>query len=586
MRQSLQRVLILTFFWSLVGCQTAPVKTVPVITAPPLSSEPGEPSAESRSPDSSGRATELTKEIVFNLLAGEVAAQRGALSEAYAYQLQAARLSGDAGSAERATRLALHMGKDDLAVRAATLWVDLAPEDLTARQLIVVLMLRQNEEAPVLEHLKAIVQISENKDENGFLNAMAAINRELKRETVRELMRKLVLAFPDDPRGGYALAIAALVDKDFAAAEQAADRLVAAHPDWPKGYLVLGRVYLAQGDKAQAKTFLADAVSRFPEDPLLLSAYARLLVDAKELQPAYEQFLKLEEIEQEGSGASYWLGLIALELGRDEAAREHFMRLISLNKRADVAAYYLGRIAENSAQPKQAIEWYQRVEGGEFNDEAQVRIVRLMASEGAAGVGEALDWLQRKRIQYPDQAARFYLIEVELLRDHGTPEQVMALFDTAIGAMPGNNDLLYARGLYAATQKRVDVLERDMLQVISNDPKHADALNALGYTLADQTDRHQEALDYIQRALALKPNSAAIMDSMGWVLFRLGRYQEAIGYLRQAFEKLPDPEIAAHLGEALWVAGEQQQARKVWQGILDESPESEQVLEVMRRLKI
>jgi len=584
MWQSLQRLLILTLFWSLVGCQSSPVKTGSATTVTPPSLPIAQPPVESQSSASPARAAELTEDIVFNLLAGEVAAQRGALSEAYAYQLQAARLSGDAKSAERATRLALHMDRDDLAVSAANLWVELAPEELTARQLVVVLMLRQNEQASVLEHLKAIVQISEHKDENGFLNVMAAINRELKRDAVLALMRKLVLAFPDDPRGGYALAVAALVDKDFAIAEQEADRLVAAHPDWPKGYLVLSRVHLARGDKVQAKVLLAEAVSRFPEDPLLRSAYARLLVDAKELQPAYEQFLTLEKIEQEPGGASYWLGLIALELGKDEVARGHFLRLISLNKRAEVAAYYLGRIAENRAEPKQAIEWYQRIEGGEFNDEAQVRIVRLMASEGA--VGEALDWLQRKRIQYPDQAVRFYLIEVELLRDHGTPEQVMALFDTAIGALPGNNDLLYARGLYAATQKRVDILERDLLQVIGNDPQHADALNALGYTLADQTDRHQEALDYIQRALALKPDSAAVLDSMGWVLFRLGRHQEAIGYLRQAFNKLPDPEIAAHLGEVLWVTGDQQQARKVWQGILEESPESEHVLEVMRRLKI
>jgi tetratricopeptide (TPR) repeat protein len=199
---------------------------------------------------------------------------------------------------------------------------------------------------------------------------------------------------------------------------------------------------------------------------------------------------------------------------------------------------------------------------------------------------EAFDWLQRMRIQYPDQAARYYLIEVELLREQGTPEQVMALFDTAIGALPESNELLYARGLYAATQKRVDILERDLLRVIANDPKHADALNALGYTLADQTDRYQEALDYIQRALALKPDSAAILDSMGWVLFRLGRNQEAIGYLRQAYDRLPDAEIAAHLGEVLWVTGEQQQAREIWQGILDKTPQSEHVLEVMRRLKI
>ncbi|WP_428608448.1 tetratricopeptide repeat protein [Sedimenticola sp.] len=526
----------------------------------------------------------MTEDIIFNLLAGEVAAQRGALSEAYTHQLQVAQLAGDAKSAERATRLALHMDRDDLAVKAATLWVELAPDDLTARQLVVVLMLRHDVNASVLEHLKAIVHISEDKDENGFLNVMAAINRELKRETALDLMRKLVGAFPDDPRGGYALAIAAMVDKDYAEAEKLANTLVATHPDWPKGYLVLSRVYLAQGNKPRARALLAEAVGRFVDDPLLLSAYARILVDAKELQLAYDQFLKLEKVEKDAAAASYWLGLIALELKKDEAAKGHFMHLIELDKRTDVAAYYLGRIAESKGESKQAIRWYQRVENGEFSDEAQARIVRLMASDGE--IREALDWLQRKRIQYPDQAARFYLMEVELLREHGTPEQVMGLFDTAISAMPNNNDLLYARGLYAATQKRVDILERDLLQVIANDPKHADALNALGYTLADQTNRHQEALDYIQRALALKPDSAAILDSMGWVMFRLGRYQEAIGYLRQAFEKLPDPEIAAHLGEVLWVTGEQQQARKVWQGILDKSPQSEYVLEVMRRLKI
>ncbi|WP_260292097.1 tetratricopeptide repeat protein [Sedimenticola hydrogenitrophicus] len=526
----------------------------------------------------------MTEDIVFNLLAGEVAAQRGALDQAYAHQLQAALLSGDATAAERATRLALHMDKGELAVKAASLWVELAPADLTARQLLVVLMLRQDENAPVLDHLKTIVRISEGNDENGFLNVMAAINRELKRESAMGLMRRLVLEFPGDPRGGYALAIAALVDKDYAAAEKEADRLVAAHPDWPKGYLVLSRVYLSQDDKPKARGLLADAVRRFPADPFLLSAYARLLVDAKELQAAYEQFLRLEKIESEGGDASYWLGLIALELGEDEAARGHFLQLLDTDKQTDVAAYYLGRIAEKREQSRQAVQWYQRVDGGDYRDEAQVRSVKLMAAMGETR--EAFDWLQRMRIQYPDQAARYYLIEVELLREHGTPAQVMALFDTAIGALPESNELLYARGLYAATQNRVDILERDLLRVIANDPKHADALNALGYTLADQTDRHQEALDYIQRALALKPDSAAILDSMGWVLFRLGRNQEAIGYLRQAYDKLPDAEIAAHLGEVLWVTGEQQQAREIWQGILDKTPQSEHVLEVMRRLEI
>lgn len=584
MLQSLQRVFILTCFWSLAGCQSVAVKTEPATSVTPPAEPLAQPLADSRPARAPAGATELTEDIVFNLLAGEVASQRGALAEAYAYQLEAARLSGDAKSAERATRLALHMERDDLAIDAATLWIELAPDDLTARQLIVILLLRQDENAPVLEHLKAIVQISEKQDGNGFLNAMAAINRELERDVVMGWMRKLVQAFPNDPRGGYALAITALVDKDYDAAEQEARGLIEAHPDWPKGYLVLSRVHVARGDKQQARAILAEAVDRFAENSQLRSAYARLLVDAKEYQAAYEQFQVLDKIEQGRGDSSYWLGLIALEQGRNGVARKHFLHLMSLNRRTDLAAYYLGRIAEDADQPKQAIDWYERAEGGEFNDEAQVRVVRLMASRG--DVEEARDWLQAKRIQYPDQSVRLYLIEVSLLREHGTPEQVMALFDKAVRAVPDNNDLLYARGLYAASQNRLDILERDMLQVIGNDPENADALNALGYTLADQTGRHQEALDYIQRALALKPDSAAILDSMGWVMFRLGRLQEALDYLQRAFAKLPDPEIAAHLGEVLWVTGDHQQAQEIWQGVLKESPDSEHVLEVMRRLKI
>lgn len=526
----------------------------------------------------------LTSDIVFNLLAGEVAAQRGDLSEAYSYQYRTALLASDAKSAERATRLALHMDKPQLALKAARLWVELAPEELSARQLLVVLMLRQDQKAPVLEHLKAIVEISEGQQENGFLAVMSAINRELKAQDTLELMQQLVDEYPDNPHGRYALVVAALVEKDYPVAEREAARLVAEHPQWPNGFVLQSRVQLVQGHSDRAQEILADAIERFPEDETLITTYARMLIENKQLQEAYEQFLKLERMGKVDGDTYYWLGLLALELDHHSKAREYFLQLIELDKRTDVAAYYLGRIAEEASESRQAIEWYRKVKSGEHSDEAQVRIVRLMADAGE--IDQARDWIQRMRIQYPSRSARLYLVEVELLREHGTPEQVMALFDDALEAMPGNSELLYSRGLYAATQNRVDILEQDLLQVIANDPRHADALNALGYTLADQTDRYQEALDYIQRALKLKPDSAAILDSMGWVLYRLGRHQEAIGYLQQAYAKLPDPEIAAHLGEVLWVSGDRQQAREIWQGVLEKTPQSQHVLDAMRRLNI
>jgi tetratricopeptide (TPR) repeat protein len=584
MRQLLQRVLLFPLIWFLASCQSSVVKAPLESQDQAVTSDSSAGSSHSPAASQQAVVPELTADIIFNLLAGEVAAQRGALSEAYEYQFESALLSGDTQSAERATRLALHVEDDERALKAAQLWVTLAPEDMTARQLVVVLMLRKNQDAMVFDHLKAIVQISENNDENGFLNVMAAVNRELKRSSAVDLMRRLVAEFPGDPRGRYALAIAALVDKKYVEAEEEALGLVSEHPDWSRGYLVLSRIYIAEEKKDKAREILAEAVKKFPSDPSLVSAYARLLIEFKALSQAYEQFLILEEIEKEVGGASYWLGLIALELGKDEDARKHFLQLFSLGKRVDTAAYYLGRIEENKAQPESAIKWYQRVAGGEFSDEAEARIVRLMAVDG--DISQAQDWLQRMRIQNPADSARYYLIEAELLREHGTVEQVMALFDTALGAMPESNELLYARGLYAASQNRVDILEQDMLKVIANDPKHADALNALGYTLADQTDRHKEALEYIQQALVLKPDSAPILDSMGWVLYRMGRHEEAIKYLRQAFEKLPDDEIAAHLGEVLWVSGDRLQAEKIWQDRLEKTPDSKHILEVMRRLKI
>jgi len=526
----------------------------------------------------------LTPDIIFNLLAGEVAAQRGDMPEAYRYQYRSALLAADAKSAERATRLALHMDKPLLALKAARLWVELAPQELSARQLLVVLLLRQDQQSPVLEHLKAIVEISEAQQENGFLAAMSAINRELEAQDALALMQQLVAQYPDNPHGRYALVVTALVEKDYPVAEREAARLVSEHPQWAKGFVLQSRVQVVQGNNDRAREILAEAIARFPDDETLISTYARMLIENKQLQQAYEQFLKLERMGTVDGDTYYWLGLLALELDHQAEAREYFLQLIELDKRTDVAAYYLGRIAEEAADSRQAIAWYRKVKSGEHSDEAQLRIVRLMATEGE--INQARDWIQRMRIQYPARSARLYLVEVELLREHGTPEQVMALFDDALEAMPGNSELLYSRGLYAASQNRVDILERDLLQVIASDPAHADALNALGYTLADQTDRYQEALDYIQRALKLKPDSAAILDSMGWVLYRLGRHQEAIGYLQQAYAKLPDPEIGAHLGEVLWVTGERQQAQEIWRDVLEKTPESRHVLDVMRRLNL
>ncbi|MEJ1438893.1 MAG: tetratricopeptide repeat protein [Candidatus Sedimenticola sp. (ex Thyasira tokunagai)] len=567
-------VVVLLFFVVVVGCesmQKTPVSVTAEAEPAVMPFTPAPPPVE-----------ELTPQIVFDTLVGEVAAQRGDLVLAYHHQMEVAMAAGDAKSAERATRAALHMKKNELAEKAAVQWVRLAPNDISARQLLVMLLLQQDSEADVLEHLKAIVRIGQAKGDNGFLSATAVVSRDLGHGESIALMRRLVAEFPGDPWGRYALALTAMMHKDYDTAEIEAKGLLDQRPDWIKAYLVLSRIHVAREDKEAAKALLADAVGRFPEEPLLLAAYARILIDVKELESAHYHYRKLWEMEPDNETANYWLGVLSLEMERGEEARGYFEKLIALGKRSDVATYFLGRIEEDASQPDKAIDWYRKVHKGEFFHDAQIRIVRLLIESDR--MKEGREWLQRLRIRMPEQAVRLYLVEAEILREQNAFAEVMALYDGALEAYADNEDLLYARALFAVTQGRVDILEADLRKVIAGNPEHADALNALGYTLADKTDRYQEALALVQQALKLKPAAPSILDSMGWVQFRLGNHSRALEYLQRAFDQLPDQEIAAHLGEVLWVMGERERAKAVWRQILEKEPESHHILDAMRRL--
>jgi len=571
----------LLFVGFVAGCTTAPTKERNVEAAPaPVIPKVKVVALPFETPPPP--VDQLSPEIIFNVLSGEVALQRGQLRRAYQYQLQAAELSGDPRAAERAARLAMLLRDRQLALEAANRWVELAPNDLSARQLAAALLFKEGDLDGVFVQLQAIVSISEATGEDGFLHAMTALSREKRVGDAVGLMQRLASEHPDDPRGLYAVAMTAVLGKDHEEALRHARALVRRYPEWVRGYLLLSRIHIAQGDKSAARELLEEAIKRYPDKPLLRMAYARMLLDAEELKRAYEQFRYLQRLTPEDADVHYFLGVLALELGHYAEAKEHLLRLRKTGERLEKAAYYLGRVAELQEAPAEAIRWYRKVRRGTLAYEAQVRSARLMAGQGDLAVAQ--DWLQALRIRMPKRSVELYLVEVELLREHGTAEQVMALFDKALRAHPADPDLLYGRALYAVTLGRLDILERDLRRVIADNPQHADALNALGYTLADQTDRFQEALGFISRALALKPDAPAILDSMGWVHYRLGHYDKAVVFLQRAMRLLPDAEIAAHYGEVLWVTGRQEQARKVWEGALAREPGSEHVLEVMRRL--
>jgi len=279
----------------------------------------------------------------------------------------------------------------------------------------------------------------------------------------------------------------------------------------------------------------------------------------------------------------YALGLLLLQTNRAEEAKQQFVALLRLGQRTDAARYYLGQIAENADQTDTAISEYKRVSRGEHYLNAQIRAAVLLAENGDITTARShLHGLPQPSAQ---QAVRIYRAEAEILSRVDDLQGAMAVYDRALVEYEGNQDLLYARAMLAERLDRIDILEADLNSILSKDPDNADALNALGFTLADRTDRHEEALVLIERAIAIKPDDFYIVDSMGWVLYRLGRYEESLNYLQRALVLSNDPEVAAHLGEVLWVIGKRDAAREVWDTALQTTPEDQRLLEVIKRFR-
>jgi tetratricopeptide (TPR) repeat protein len=526
----------------------------------------------------------LDTEIIYNILVGEIALQRQNFDLAYKHQLKSADLAKDAVAAERAAKIALYQKDRVGALKAIKSWIDFDPKSVNARQMAVMLYVQMGDSEAALRHLKLLVKLLEDDDQDGFVQAVVAVASGKDNELALKIMQSLVLDYKSNANARYAVALIAVMAKKLDVAENEIQQSIKIDPKLEKAHILLGRIYGERGDLVGAMNAMRQALEQVPESTALHSAYARLLIDLNKPKLAYQQFQRLSELVPDDVDVKLSLGIIALQLEKYKQATNYFNTLIQLKKRVDDASFYMGRIAEAENKQKVALEWYGKVADGKNLINAKARIVGLVAEQD--GLEKARSMLSDMRSKMPESLIDLYIVEGSILRKHSTHDEVVELFDAALKEFPDNIDLLYARALSASALGRLEVMERDIRFILKHEPDHADALNALGYTLADQTDRYNEALGYIKKALAIKPGSPAILDSMGWVQYRLGNHEEALQYLRRAFDMVQDVEIAAHLGELLWVTGKKQEALKVIREALDKHPDNKYLLKTVKRLGI
>ena len=313
----------------------------------------------------------------------------------------------------------------------------------------------------------------------------------------------------------------------------------------------------------------------------LLRTRARLLTSAGRREEAHVQYEALVERRPDDLDARWELARLLTAMERFDAALPHFRELYRWPGWRDRAWYFTGLIDEERADPDRALRAYRKVRDGSYYLSARIRSAEIMADQGE------LRWARWHLAATPRYTrgddVRLYRAESGLLLRADRPAEAIAVLDAALHTYPEHDDLLYARAMVAERLDRLDILERDLRAIIARDPNHAEALNALGYTLADRTDRYEEALALVERALALEPDEYHIVDSMGWVLYRLGRHEEAAEHLRRSYEGEPDPVVAAHLGEVLWALGRREEARQIWDSALDDAPDNEVLLETIER---
>ncbi len=560
----------------LQACSNVPVQdqtSGPTTTAEPESGK--EPHQSPKRPH-----LELTEDILYKLLVAEIAGQRGQLEISVENYLDLAKSTRDHEIASRATRIAVYARQDEAAFEAAKIWVELDPENTDAHQVLAVMAVRDGDLETALLHFDFILKNSEDAIDQKLWVIANMLGKDQDQEVVKKVLENLMEDHQNNPESLYAYAhVMSRMNEDDKALE-ILQKVLEIVPDNSNAIISYVAILQKQGKSAEAVTWLEDALQNTEDNFNLRLFYARLLTDEKRFEDARNQFEILVTEAPNNIDVLYALGLLNLQANRLDEAEVYFQRLSELGENSEEANYYLGRIAEERGETEKATTWYESIQQGNNYFDAQVRLAFLIAKDGRPD--DARKHLQNIRAENPVQQNILTQAEGEILMEGNHYDEALILYNKALEG-GYNSELLYARAMLAEKMDRLDILEEDLNAIIEREPDNAMALNALGYTLADRTDRYAEAYELIKRALDLKPNDFYILDSMGWVLYRMGRLDEAIVYLNRALKERRDPEIAAHLGEVLWVKGDRAAAREVWDTALKETPDDTKLLDVIKR---
>jgi len=562
----------------LAGCAQSPHKAAAVADAKAKASA-AKPQERPRQPPLPDQA--LTSETLYRLLLGEIAGQRGRLDVASQAYLEMAKSTKDPRIAQRATEIALFARAQDQALESAKIWLAADPGSVRAQQAVTALLVNANKLEEAKPYLETLLREEKENVGQAFLQLSGLLSRANDKKAALRLVQDLAQPYPGIAEAHIAVAQAAMAADEIDLAAKEAAQATKLRPDWELAVLVQGQA-LQRRSNAEALAYWKSYLEQNPQAKDVRLNYARLLVTDHNYEAARKEFERLGKDFPQNPDVTMAVALLAIQLKDYDAAEQALKRALAQNpKDGDTVRLYLGQVDEERKRYDDAKRWYTEVGRGDQYIPAQVRYAGVVAKEG--DLPGARRYLQQLPAQNNQQRVQLIQAEAQLLRDQNQHQEAYDLLGKSLEKLPNYPDLLYDYAMVAEKVNRIDVLETNLKKLIVIKPDHAHAYNALGYTLADRTERLKEAEEYIDKALKLSPDDPFILDSKGWVLYRQGQSKEALVYLRKAFSERPDPEIAAHLGEVLWAQGQKGEAEKVWRQALDDNPDNEALRTTVKR---
>jgi tetratricopeptide (TPR) repeat protein len=527
--------------------------------------------------------TAIDPDVMFMLLAAEIAGQREQYDVALEGYMEAAKRVNDPRFAERAAVIAMYMKDGKKTEEAVSLWLKNDTKNLTARKIAALSALRSGDKSAAVEHLSALLKANPTDFENNLLELAGALQKEGKLDTIYDTLTTLAQQHPNQAVIYFVQSLLALQVKNTALAEQQLQKALLIQPEWDKALILQAQIVMLSGDMNKAKTVIKNASAKYPNNEKIKKLLAQVLIKAESYKEASDVYQQLIAANPKDIESKFTLGLVYLQLDQDDQAEAIFNQLLEQPDWKYQASFYLGKLAEKRKDITKALAWFDKVTEGDFAFDASIEAVSLLAKNQQFDAANVR--LSSLSNRFPKQKLRILLIQAEIYSQQKQYQKAFDVLTAALAAeQPEQTELLYTRALIADHLHRKDLLEKDLKQILVKEPDNVEALNALGYSLLTDAKRYAEAESYLQKAIKLRPDEAVIIDSYGWLQFKQGRTQVALEYLQRAYAKQQENEIAAHIAEVLWTLGRKEEAKKVFDKAIKDAPEDEYLLDFQRRI--